>query len=277
MNTSEANFGSGLKDYQYAKLHELRKSKSTMDQVQNEAFSHFIEQFKITSPRKISILSIGSGNGNLDREWIHIIKQSGLKIKKYVAIEPISSHIDQLRENLNQVLPLKKIEIKNQAIESLRFIEKFDLIHAVHVVHWFQKPIQAIDQLNSYLRGENSQVLIVIQSEKGIPRVYKKLENFHFVQRGCLTGETLKLQLEASRIPAKMNYVESELDVTDIVERRGKGRKLMKFILSQDLKKVSKESFKEIAAAIESLSIRKESQNIIEEPFVFLNIQKVNT
>jgi SAM-dependent methyltransferase len=263
-------FGSKLTDEEYANFHLLRKSASSMDKYQLKKFDTIIEnQAAIWNGRNITILSVGSGIGDFDIEIIQAIKDHGLKIKKYVCVEPIGKNIEPLKANLRKVLADDKFEVKESFFEICEFSESFDFIHSVHVIHWMSDPVLALKKMDSLLEEDGLSVS-VLQSEKGMPRIYEALKPS---TKGSLTAESLMAMTQSAGIEYNLDYVSAHLDVSSIIKQEELGKKILQFVISSRLNQVQ---YEESIPVIRHLAKEEDGKFLIEEPFAFISRQHLN-
>lgn len=269
MSVQGSLFGSNLSNSQYAEFHSLRKSASTMDGLQKQKFNQLIdERLSQFAHRKIKVLSVGSGTGDFDLEIIRYLKESGYRIKKYVCVEPIHEHIIDLKKNLKTELSEKQIVIKETTVENLKISGKFHFVHNVHVIHWVSKPVEAIKQFEGYLTDSGLSVT-VLQSEKGMPRVYNELmPALKGNKNGSLTAEALIQGMkEGNMNQYTLEYVPAELNVTSIIEGSEKGKKILQFVISSQL---SDNEFGIAASKVKELAENLHSHWVVKEPFAFI-------
>lgn len=253
-------FGSGLKDEEYAEYHILRKKASTMDELQLEKFQSLIRT-NFSKYKKFTVLSVGSGEGDFDRDFI---KSIASRIDRYVCIEPLKEHLGPLKANLLKVLSEDQIEIHQTTAEDFYTDRKFDIIHNVHVLHWIKNPVGFLKKLESYL-SKGGLNITVLQSESGMPRLYSKLKP---TSKGSLTAEKLLLGMRKEGITHyRIDYVPSELDVTSIANRQVKGKKILEFVISAKL--TNAQFFQAVPLVLELAEIRK-NKTVISEPFAFV-------
>lgn len=269
MSIESSLFGSNLSNSQYAEFHSLRKSASTMDSLQKQKFNQLIdERLGQFAGRRIKVLSVGSGTGDFDLDIIRFLKERRFRIKKYVCVEPIREHIIDLEKNLKTELSEKQIVIKETTVEKLEMTSKFHLVHNVHVIHWVNKPMDAIKQFETYLKKSGLSVT-VLQSEKGMPRVYNELmPALKGNKNGSLTAETLFQSMNVKGMNNySLEYVPAELDVTSIIEGSEKGKKILQFVISSQL---SNNEFGIAASKVKELAENTQDRWIVKEPFAFI-------
>lgn len=244
-----------------------------MDEVQNAAFHRFVPSTEDWGRSELKILSVGSGEGEVDRDWIAHLEKKGFAIRKYVAVEPLENHIAPLRAHLESELPADVIEIRQQRIEDLALDEKFDLIHAVHVVHWLQQPERVLADLSRSCSA-GGKMIVILQSDRGVPRLYDRFRDVKSRRDGTLTAEVLCEQLRDVNLRFSCDYVPAELDVTEIVAGNETGKDLLRFLMSNDLSSVDARRFRDMCSYVESIAVRRGDRFILEEPFAFIVITR---
>lgn len=264
-------FGHKLSNAEYANFHLLRKNASSMDLCQRSKFDKIIkDQTAAWEGKEIAVLSLGSGVGDFDLEIIQSIKDNNLAIKKYVCVEPISENIEPLKLNLRRVLPEEQFEVIESLFETCEFSHPFDFIHNVHVIHWMQDPISALKKMDGLLEKKGLSVS-VLQSERGIPRVYEML---NASMKDSLTAEALMAMTKAVGLNYQLDYVSAHLDVTSIINQEELGRKILQFMISSRL---NQEQFEESIPLIKSLTKEENGKFLIEEPFAFIVSKAANS
>lgn len=262
MNTSIqfAAFGSLLTDQEYAEYHSLRKQASTMDFLQLQKLQSLINT-NFNKEKKLTVLSIGSGKGDFDKDFIRSIAS---KIDRYVCVEPMKEHLDLLKKNLLEVLSEEQIEIHQAKAEDFYANRQFDVIHNVHVIHWANDPVGVLKKLESYLKTGGLNIT-VLQSEKGMPRLYSWLKPG---KEGSLTAEKLfKDMLNSGMNHYCLDYVPAELDVQSLLKEEEEGKKILQFIISSKLTDLQ---FQQALPFIRSLAITRQNKAVISEPFAFI-------
>ena len=262
--SSDTSFGSKLSDDEYASFHLLRKQASSMDGCQQKKMNEIIhDRSPFWKDKAVKVLSIGSGTGDFDLQIISSIFANNLGIKKYVCIEPLKENTEPLKANLRKVLADNQFEVIESLFEGSEFSTSFDFIHNVHVIHWMKDPVAALVKMDHLLK-KNGLVVSVLQSKKGMPRIYKHLKPD---LKGCLTAEKLMKRTHAAGLNYRMDYVPAELDVTSIINREEEGKKILQFVISS---KLDENQFERSIPLIKELAKEEKGTFIIEEPFAFI-------
>ena len=264
ISSSTISFGSKLADDEYASFHLLRKQASSMDDCQTKEFEDIIHsQASIWKGKAIRVLSVGSGTGDFDSKIISSIFANRLAIEKYVCVEPIQENIKPLKTNLRKVLAEDQFEVIESLFEDNEFPVSFDFIHNVHVIHWMKNPVNALKKMDQLL-VQNGLVVSVLQSEKGLPRLYGR---FKQSSEGILTAERLIQMAKVESLSYHINYVTTHLDVTSIVNKEELGRKILQFVISR---KLDESQYEESIPYIKDLAKKDNGKYLIEEPFAFI-------
>ena len=286
-------FAPELNDDFYAQSYELRKKASTMTDVTISWFQNNIQSLiKETYPQSkqddsFSVLSIGSGEGDIDMEIINSLlsnlnKQN--KSLKYTAFEPNSQHYNRFLEKVNKASFGENIEIliHNDCYEADDFKskEQYDLVVLSHVLYYFNEPLDIIKNAINQTK-ENGKVVIVHQTATGIPEIQQEyMLEVKGDQDEMLTAEDIRNLLEIESYQHQFHCIEAHLDVTQCLMRSQKGIQIMSFCMECDLRQLTEDKLTKIIKAFENLAEIEESQKaLIKEPigiFVLKGSQKTD-
>ncbi|NEP01814.1 MAG: methyltransferase domain-containing protein [Symploca sp. SIO2E9] len=264
----------------YAESYELRKAASTMTVAAIEWFRSdvmlLLEGIYSRSDKDdtFSVLSIGSGEGDIDLEIIHSLLprlNPRWKRLKYVALEPNSIHRDRFLQRLDKASFDDSVEVcvRDQRFEpsSLAGEEQYDLVLLTHVLYYFDDPYQAIQSALTQTK-EGGQVVIVHQTAMGIPQIQQE----HMLeakgnQNEMFTAEDIKRLLETKSHQHQYYHVDARLDVTECLQRLESGVKIMSFCLECDLRQLQEAKFAKILQAFSRLAeIEDSGRAFIREP-----------
>lgn len=280
-----------LDDQFYAESYELRKAASTMTTAAIDWFSsnatlllgdrHSDSQKNHT----FSVLSIGSGEGDIDLE---IIQSFIPKLKprwkglKYIALEPNPIHRDRFLERLDQTSFGENVEVsvRGDSFEPDKVDsgEKYDLVLLTHVLYYFDDPYQAIQGALKQTKP-GGQVVIVHQTAIGIPQIQREhMLEVKGDQNEMFTSEDIRDLLNAKSQQHQSYNVDARLDVTDCLQGLESGVKIMSFCLECDLRQLQSAKFTKILQAFWRLAeIEDTGKAFIKEPigvFVLQNTPK---
>lgn len=180
-------FAPPLSDDFYAESYRLRKAASSM----TSACISWLEQNMGSLVREslpfcdrppiFSVLSVGSGEGDIDIEIIQNLiphlhsRQMSLK---YAVIEPNSNHRQSFQNKLKTISLPKSTEI---CIHDGYFAEgdssdrdrHYHLILLIHVLYYFRDPYIPIQQALTQIEP-TGKIVIVHQEETGIPQLQRQ-------------------------------------------------------------------------------------------------------
>lgn len=264
----------------YAQSYELRKAASTMTVAAIEWFRNnlkvLLEESYSRSQQDdtLSVLSIGSGEGDIDIEIIHSLLPSlnpRWKKLRYVALEPNPIHRDRFLERLDKASFDENVEVlvSEDCFEPGRFEseEKYDLVMLTHVLYYFKEPYQAIQTALSQTK-ESGQVVIVHQTATGIPQIQRE----HMLEakgdeNEMFAAEDIKNLLETKSHNHEYYHVDARLDVTECLQGLEAGVKIMSFCMECDLRQLQQAKFAKILQAFWRLAeIEDSGKAYIQEP-----------
>ncbi|MGB5634456.1 MAG: methyltransferase domain-containing protein [Waterburya sp.] len=269
-----------LDDEFYAESYELRKAASTMTVAAIEWFRNnltlLLGKENSSSPQDdtFSVLSIGSGEGDIDLEIIQsLVTQLNPQLKKlrYEALEPNPIHRDRFLERLEQASFGENVEIsvRSNSFEPDKFDpeEQYDLVLLTHVLYYFDDPYQAIQSALKQTK-EGGQVVIIHQTATGIPQIQQEhMLDAKGNQNEMFTAEDIKKLLDAKSQQHQFYNVDARLDVTDCLQGLASGVKIMSFCLECDLRQLQEAKFTKILQGFWRLAeIEDTGKAFIKEP-----------
>ncbi len=269
-----------LDDEFYAESYELRKAASTMTSAAIEWFRSHVEVLLEGSDSPshkddtLSVLSIGSGEGDIDLEIIHSLVpklNSRWKRLKYVALEPNPIHRNRFLQRLDKTSFDENVEVsvRGDSFEPNKFESeaKYDLVMLTHVLYYFDDPYQAIQGALNQTK-EDGQVVIVHQTATGIPQIQRE----HMLaakgnQNEMFTAENIQNLLDAKSHQHQFYNVDARLDVTECLQGLEAGVKIMSFCMECDLRQLQEVKFTKILQAFWRLAeIEHTGKAYIKEP-----------
>ncbi len=251
-----------LDDEFYAESYELRKAASTMTVAAIDWFrSHVTVLLEGSYSRShqddtLSVLSIGSGEGDIDLEIIHSLipkLNSRWKRLKYVALEPNPIHRQQFLQRIDKASFDQSVEVsvRDDYFEPGKFEseQKYDLVLLTHVLYYFDDPYQAIQSALKQTK-EGGQVIIVHQTAKGIPQIQREhMLEVKGNQNEMFTAEDIRNLLDTQFYQHQFYHVDARLDVTECLQRLETGIKIMSFCMECDLRQLQEAKFFKILQA----------------------------
>ncbi|NES65125.1 MAG: methyltransferase domain-containing protein, partial [Okeania sp. SIO2D1] len=269
-----------LDDEFYAESYELRKAASTMTVAAIDWFRNNVTELlegnysRSQKDDTFSVLSIGSGEGDIDLEIIQsLIAKLNPRWKqlKYVALEPNPIHRDRFLQRLDQASFGKnvKVSVRDEYFEPGRFEQeqKYDLVVLTHVLYYFDEPYQAIQSALKQTK-EGGRVVIVHQTATGIPQIQREfMLEAKGNQNEMFTAEDIRNLLDTQSHPNQYHHVDARLDVTECLQGRENGVKIMSFCMECDLRQLQEAKFFKILQAFWRLAeIEDSGKAFINEP-----------
>jgi SAM-dependent methyltransferase len=269
-----------LENNTYAEFYQLRKNASTMTASTIEWFRNHLktlldEMRDKTKNHTLSVLSIGSGEGDLDIEiiqailphlnpqWTHL---------KYDALEPNSIHRKRFLERLSENsfddhirVSVHKTSFGNG--EGFESHESYDLILFVQVLYFFKAPYQIIQQALAQTKP-TGRVIIVHQSAIGVPEIQRQhMLSLKGNEKGILTTEDIKRLLDQEGGCLYRFYdVDAYLDVTECFNQSEQGLKILSFCMGCDLRKVHKNKLTRLLQSMRNQAEIKDNGLFLYEP-----------
>lgn len=275
----------------YAESYELRKAASTMTPAAIEWFRSNVatllggNDLNSHNDDTFSVLSIGSGEGDIDIDIIHSLN-SNLKPRwkrlKYVALEPNPIHRDRFLQRLDKASFGENVEVsvRDDYFDPGRFEsqDRHDLVLLTHVLYYFKQPYQAIEVALNQTK-EGGRVVIVHQTATGIPQIQRQhMLEVKGNQNEMFAAEDIKKLLDTKSHQYHFNNVDARLDVTKCLQRSETGVKIMSFCMECDLRQLQESKFAKILQAFWRLAeIEDSGKAFIREPIgVFVLKQAPN-
>jgi SAM-dependent methyltransferase len=277
-----------LENNLYAEFYQLRKNSSTMTTSTIEWFHNHLkmlldEMRDKTENNTLSVLSIGSGEGDIDfdiiqailphlnYQWTHL---------KYDALEPNTIHrkrfLERLSENsFDEHISVSVHDASFGVSDEFESHESYDLILFVHVLYFFNDPYQIIQHALA-LTKPTGRVIIVHQSAIGIPEIQRKhMLSLKGNEKGILTTEDIKKRLDQEGGCLYRFYdVDAYLDVTECFNQSEVGWKILSFCMGCDLRKVHKNKLTRLLQSMRNHAEIKDEGLFLYEPIGIFIINK---
>ncbi|XP_078000152.1 histamine N-methyltransferase-like isoform X2 [Glandiceps talaboti] len=242
--------------------------------------------------REIRVLSIGSGSGNMDKPIIDALTALHPKdIVHYTVLEPMKAAVANYKEMVtSHKAEWSGVEFKYyiQTIEKYleddqddhsRRCERYDVIHAIHAVYYFEKRDGTFRDLYSRL-NTNGVMLIRINSECIMePSIYinRYLTTLGYPSAAVIQ-ETLFKEIPSDTIEIKTTHSNLDIVVTECFKKdSGEGNTLLDFIthISKFRKSMPQEIVKEVLKCLKNVCIEKEGGVLaVNDPRINFVIRK---
>lgn len=208
--------------------------------------------------KAIDLMSIGAGTGCLEDDFIH---ELGLKVATFLAIEPNSDHLSELKQTVSKWGDVK-LKIDSQYFDDkYETSSKFDMVLMSHSMYCVNNPTSVILKAKSFLKP-NGRLFLISQTEKGGHELFARMMevvtmnqpiNDHFV-----TSKGISEALVNNAIKHQVKMGPSHLEVTDFIERRNSptANDVVTFFLQTDYSKLEKLLQDEIYEMVKERSVQ---------------------
>nr|MEC4580957.1 methyltransferase domain-containing protein [Candidatus Parabeggiatoa sp.] len=271
----------------YAEFYQLRKNASTMTASTIEWFRNHLKmlldemRFQ-TRHNTLSVLSIGSGEGDIDIEiiqailphlnpqWTHL---------KYDALEPNFTHRKRFIERLseNSFDDHISISVHNTSFgmsDGFESQESYDLVLLVQVLYYFNVPSQIIQRALAQTKP-TGRLIIVHQSAIGIPELQREhMLSLKGDENERLTTKYIKKILDKCGYLYRSDEVEAYLDVTECLNQSEVGLKILSFCMECDLRKVHQQKLTRLLQSLKNQAKIQDEGSVLYEPIGIFTLNK---
>ncbi|MCP4696968.1 MAG: class I SAM-dependent methyltransferase [Gammaproteobacteria bacterium] len=205
----------------------------------------------------MSILSIGSGTGILDKKLIPLFQQLVSQIR-YIGIDPNEEECVLFEEH-TKILCSKSVHISVYAtkLEDYETEQRFDLALMVHAVYYFPNPLIPILTLYNLLKPKGKGVIIVAP-DNALSSFFKKALHSMWGYQPCLSPTVESILLER-KIPYDKHSVRAQVNVTECLTQRGEVEdQLLSFILHSNTRKMPTSNKRELIDYLASMSYKED-------------------
>lgn len=229
----------------YAEAYELRKAASTMTPTTIGWFQRQARQLLQREPdsdKTFTVLSVGSGEGDIDLEIIAALMQHlaprWAKLH-YIALEPNPEQRMRFEQRLAEMTldPRVQVTVRDQPIQKLHGQhQQYDLVLFVHVFYYFAAPQQIIADALQMAKA-CGQVVIVHQTPIGIPEIQQQyMEAFKGDVDEMFTTDDIRALLNNAATPYQYEEIPAYLDVTECLQETEAGLEILSFCMECDLR-----------------------------------------
>ena len=160
----------------------------------------------------LKILSVGCGSGILDNPLIRSIAATSKRVE-YTGVDPNAIACRRFRENFeNQGLSNVQLDLREQDIESLTSTDRFDMIHVVHSLYYFDDPANTLDRLLRLLAPEGR--VVIVQAPEAELNQLAKCFWTHHEENGIWFSDRLADHLSRQRLAFSRHRIDGEVDVS---------------------------------------------------------------
>lgn len=189
------------------------------------------------------VLSIGSGDGEIDRQVLQTLRAHLAPERPlvYHALEPNIVHHATCTRTLapfdsHDGISVQVLRLPYAVPGGFESRERYDLVLIIHVLYYFQQPLDCITHAVGQLTS-SGRVLLVHQTEVGIP----ELQELHMLELcgnrdQLMTAADVRRQLDAAKLRYEYEEIEAYLDVTECLRGSADGLKILSFCMGCDLR-----------------------------------------
>jgi SAM-dependent methyltransferase len=222
-----------------------------------------------------SVLSIGSGTGDFDFQFIQILK-SKFKNLEYVALEPNEVFCQEFKTRIASI-PIHNVKFETHSVpfEEFNIGKRFDLIHLTHCLYYISDRQRAILKALDMI-FDDGLVLIFIQTPMGINHIQRMfLKRIKGSGDEMFSSKELQAILDHHQIPYQLDVVDSFLDISDCFRANSEaGEDLLSFILESDVRQLFPSVKREIVDYLQELSFYNQERRLIFHPVAIFSLFK---
>jgi ubiquinone/menaquinone biosynthesis C-methylase UbiE len=144
----------------------------------------------------------------------------------------------------------------------------------VQVLYYFNNSRNIIDYASN-LVTEEGQLIIVHQTEKGIPEIQKQhMQDLKGNTDECLTTIEIKQQLDAQNYRYHYHHLNAHLDITSCYDATDSGLKILSFCLECDLQQLHPSKLTPLFNSVQNKAIQHDKAWLLYEPVGVLILDK---
>ncbi len=244
---------SRLTDQRFDKAHELFERSSNQQTLILDWLKDFSVRHKSTDP--LSLLSVGCGSGILDNPLLQALSDLGRQIA-YTAIDPNAVACDRFQDNFALLeMPNVRLEVRQETVESISCDQKFDIIHAVHSLYYFDDPAATIKRL--LVRMKIGGKLLILQAPKA--ELNRLADCFWFPNQDVdiWFSERLETYLQGVDLAYKKTRIHGRVDVARCFEPEcADGAMILDFITQVDCRELKQAAREQILGYLTAVAER---------------------
>jgi SAM-dependent methyltransferase len=232
----EACRPSELSNKRFDETHELFERSSNQQQLILEWLGDLIRSHD-ASLDPVRVLSVGCGSGILDNPLIQAIATSSQRIE-YTGVDPNPVACRRFRDEFEkQEHPNVGLDLREQSIESFTSTVRFDIIHVVHSLYYFEDPADILDRLLELLAPEGK--VVIVQGPEAELNQLAKCFWTHHTENGIWFSDCLADHLSKCRLAFSRQRIHGEVDVARCLEVDcPRGEMMLDFITQSDCRQL---------------------------------------
>lgn len=220
-----------LSDREYAECFDTFKQISTeWDSKLKWLNDEFFPQHGWTRP--LNILSVGSGTGDFDLQFMRLILQR-CPINSYIAVDPNPDHNEGFQSGFSESgLAIPDFRILPQAFPVQHIDMQFDLVLLTHCLYYMPDRLGAI-QSSLDILNDQGLVLVFHQTPRGINEIQRRfLKQAKGDESEMYSSRDIYQLLESISADFTFDIIDGMLDVSDLAAPESRrGKHLLNFFL----------------------------------------------
>lgn len=232
-----------LKGQDYSVFYDHRKAASSMWPESLQYLRDHVAALVPEGAREVSVLSVGSGEGDFDLEIVRVLQSRVAKIR-LVAVEPIERFARLFEErlaalNLGDALEVEVFQGLYHSGDDKGFDpagRSFDIVSFIHSLYFFPDSAATVNYALSHTKPTGC-VLILHQSSRGIPEIQKRhMKELKGDQGGMLNTDEIIERFDKAAVRYQYTEREAFLDITEVLNETDIGMMIMSFTMNSDLR-----------------------------------------
>lgn len=226
----------GLSHQRFDEAHELFERSSNQQQLILEWLSDLIQSHCATQPTS-RILSVGCGSGILDNPLIESIATTLQRIE-YTGVDPNTVACRRFQDEFDDLaFPHVQLDLREEGIESLTSVDRFDVIHVIHSLYYFNDPAETLDRLLGLLAPDGK--VVIVQAPEAELNQLASCFWRHYEESSIWFSDCLADHLSTSQFAFARHRIHGEVDVKRCFEADcADGEMMLDFITQSDCRKL---------------------------------------
>lgn len=255
---------SSLSHQRFDETHELFERSSNQQQLILQWLKELIGSHN-ASLDPLKILSVGCGSGILDNRLIGSIATTSKRVE-YTGVDPNAFACRRFQENLdNQNLPNVRLNLWTQDVESLETSDRFQFIHVVHSLYYFDDPANTLETLLGLL-APGGRVVVVQAPEVALNQLATCFWTHH-EENGIWFSDCLSDHLSSRGLTFSKQRIDGEVDVSRcFVADCPRGEMMLDFITQSDCRQLGDDIVQLSLSYLRSISRPENGSLLVAHP-----------
>jgi SAM-dependent methyltransferase len=253
-----------LSHKRFDETHELFEGSSNQQHLILEWLSDLIcSHYANLDP--LRILSVGCGSGILDNPLIKSVAAISKRVE-YTGVDPNAVACRRFQDDFNnQEFSNIRLDLREQNVESLTSTDRFDIIHLVHSLYYFDDPADTLDGLLRLL-APDGEVVIVQAPEAELNQLAKCFWSHH-AENGIWFSDCLADHLSQLRLAFSRERIHGEVDVARCFEADcPRGEMMLDFITQSDCRQLDDDILQLSLSYLRSISRPEKDSMLVAHP-----------